>query len=93
MTDNPLWFVFILTGVVSAYLSISTGVDHESSEKSPKKGLIISIIVTALIAIGLGILVAFTGDIITGALIGVIVFICFLIPSLYVYYLRIKQQD
>lgn len=93
VTANPLWHVLILTGVISAYLSMGIGVDHESSKKSPKKGLIISLIVSALIAIALGILVSFTGDIVTGILIGGITLICFLIPSFYLYHLRVKRQD
>ena len=37
MTANPLWYVLVLTGVVSAYLSMGISVDHESSNKSPEK--------------------------------------------------------
>lgn len=93
MTSNPLWYVLILTGVVSAYLSMSISVDHESSKKQPKKGLIISLIVSAFIAIGFGALVSFTGDMDTGILVGGIVFVCFLAPYLYLYYLRTKRQN
>src|SRR5690625_2086637 len=81
MTGNPLWFVLLITGVASAYLSMSISIDHESSEKSPKKGLIISLFVSVIVAIGFGILISLTGDLATGALIGV--FVCCLAPSLY----------
>ncbi len=30
MTDNPLWYVFMITAIVSAYLSIGISVDHEA---------------------------------------------------------------
>ncbi|GGJ95593.1 hypothetical protein GCM10007063_17590 [Lentibacillus kapialis] len=96
MTANPLWYVFLITGVVSAYLSMSISIDHESSNKSPKKGLIILTIIGAFIAIGFGVLVFFTGGVSTVAtsiLVGGIVFVCFLAPSLYIYYLRTKRQD
>ncbi|WP_371925061.1 hypothetical protein [Halobacillus sp. A1] len=93
MTDNPVWYVLILTGVVSAYLSMSISVDHESSKNSPKKGLIISIVVSTFIAIGFGVLVTFTGDLGAGILVGGIVFVCFLASYLYVYYLRTKRQN
>uniref|UniRef100_UPI00338D7E71 hypothetical protein n=1 Tax=uncultured Allobacillus sp. TaxID=1638025 RepID=UPI00338D7E71 len=93
MTANPLWYVLILTGVISAYLSIGISVDHESSEKSPKKGLVISVIVSAIIAIVFGGLVTYTGDITTGILVGGIVFVSFLVPSIYIYFLRTKRQN
>ncbi|MBU5465872.1 hypothetical protein KQI49_03390 [Virgibacillus sp. MSJ-26] len=93
MTANPLWLVFIITGVASAYLSMGISIDHESSEKSPKKGLIISLFVSVIVAIGFGILITLTGDLATGTLIGGIVFVCCLAPSLYMYYLRMKRQN
>src|SRR5699024_9483723 len=93
MMGNPLWFVILLTGLISAYLSMGISVDHEPSKTNPKKGLTISLIVSAIIAIGFGVLVSLTGDIKVGILIGGIFFACFLVPSLYIYYLRIKQQD
>jgi len=93
MMGNPLWFVLLLTGVISAYLSMGISVDHEPSKTNPKKGLTISLIVSAIIAVGFGILFSLTGDIKVGILIGGIFFVCSLAPSLYLYYLRTKQQD
>ncbi|TSJ66958.1 hypothetical protein FPQ10_06400 [Allobacillus sp. SKP2-8] len=93
MRANPLWYVLILTGVISAYLSMGISVDHESSKKSPKKGLVISVIVSSIIAIVFGGLITFTGDISTGILVGGIFFVCFLVPSIYIYFLRTKRQN
>ncbi|PBB06277.1 hypothetical protein [Salimicrobium humidisoli] len=93
MTGNPLWFLLILTGIVSAYLSMSISVDHESDEKSPKKGLLISLAASSVIAIGFGAAVTLTADLNTGILVGAIVFICFIVPYFYLYYLRRKQED
>lgn len=95
MRENPLWFVFILTGVVSAYLSMSISVDHESSKKSPSKGMTISLIVIAIISIAVGVFVSLTDGYspVNGIIIGGIIFICALVPSLYIYYLRMKRQD
>lgn len=92
MTDNPLWFVFIITVVVSAYLSMSISVDHESDKKSPNKGLIISLIVIILISVVIGVSVSFTDGFgpINGIITGGITFFCFLAPILYIYYLRTK---
>lgn len=33
MRDNPLWYVFIITSIISAYLSMNISVDHENSKK------------------------------------------------------------
>ena len=95
MRENPLWFVLILTGVVSAYLSMSISVDHESSKKSPNKGMTISLIVIAIISIAVGVFVSLTDGYspVNGIIIGGIIFICALVPSLYIYYLRMKRQD
>src|SRR5699024_156966 len=95
MRENPLWFVLILTGVVSAYLSMSISVDNESSKKSPNKGMTISLIVIAIISIAVGVFVSLTDGYspVNGIIIGGIIFICALVPSLYIYYLRMKRQD
>lgn len=81
MTDNPLWFVLILTAVVYQYLSMSINVEHENNNKSPKKGFIISFIVLVIASILLGILVALsdgatqmTGWIIGGVLLFLVSF-------------------
>lgn len=95
MRENPLWLVFMITTVISAYLSMNISVDHESDKNNPKKSLIISLLVLALISTIVGILVSFTRGftIIDGGIVGGILFICGLIPSIYIYYLRIKRQD
>lgn len=95
MTDNPLWFVLIITAIVYLYLSMSISVEHERSDKNPKKGLTISFIVLLLASVILGVLVGISKDStwMTGILIGGILFICSLVPIVYIYYLRKKQQD
>lgn len=95
MRENPLWIVFMLSTVVSAYLSMNVSVDHENNEKSPKKGLFLSIVVVSLISIGIGILTSLSEGvtIIKGVIIGGILFVCGLGPVFYVYYLRTKRQD
>lgn len=37
MTNNPLWLVFLVTMVVSAYLSMSISVEYENRKKPVKK--------------------------------------------------------
>src|SRR5699024_8438859 len=88
MTKNPLWFVFILTGVVTAYLNMSISVEHETNEKSPKKKLVIWLAVSIIISLVMGVLTSMSDG--NGLLTGGIVFLCFLAAGLYVYYLRGK---
>lgn len=95
MTNNPLWLVFMVTIVVSAYLSMSISVEHESDKKSPKKGFIISLVILVIISTLIGVLVYLTEgfNIIDGALIGGIIFVCGFAPSFYLYHLRKKRSD
>lgn len=83
----------MITVVVSLYLSMSISIDYESTNKSPKKGIIISLAVITTISITIGVLVWFTNDLFIGLLMGGIIFICSLMPVLYIYYLRIKKQN
>ncbi|MHA6252556.1 hypothetical protein [Oceanobacillus sp. CAU 1775] len=94
MRENPLWIVFILTSVVAAYLSMNISVDHENEKINPRKSLIISLIVLAVIAATIGLSVSLTEgfDVISGIISGGVLFICGLIPLVYIYYLRTKRQ-
>ncbi|TMU87224.1 hypothetical protein FGG79_03560 [Bacillus sp. BHET2] len=94
MTDNPLWYLFIMTSVVSAYLSMSISVDHEESSKSPKKRLGISIVVVVTIASIFAVLTSLSEgyDPVDGGLVGLVLFVCGLIPVLYVYSIRKKRM-
>lgn len=95
MRDNPLWIVFILTGVVAAYLSMSVSVEHEKAISNPKKSLIVSILVLTAIVAGVAYLISITPDFgwTEGGLFGAVLFICGLIPVYYVYRLRVKQEQ
>ncbi|RKQ30008.1 hypothetical protein [Oceanobacillus halophilus] len=95
MRENPLWIVFMVSIVVSAYLSMNVSVDHENNEKSSKKGLFISLVIVSLISVMIGILTSLSEGftIINGIIIGGILFVCGLVPVLYIYYLRKKRQE
>ncbi|MCA9766411.1 MAG: hypothetical protein KC455_08330 [Carnobacterium sp.] len=95
MHESPLWLVFIISTTALALFSMDISVDHEVRKKAPKRSLIISIVIIALISMAIGIFVPFTGKSgpINGLIVGGIVFICILTPYIYIYYLRIKQQD
>lgn len=95
MRQNPLWLVFMLTTVVYAYLSMSVSVEHETETKNPKTSLIIGVVVLSLIVLAVGYLTSITPNFgwVDGVLIGAILFICGYIPCLYIYRLRLKQQE
>ncbi|MBP1932020.1 hypothetical protein [Ammoniphilus resinae] len=94
MTNNPLWFVFMLTTIVYGYLNMSVSVEQEKKPKKPVRSLIISLVVVTIIAVAFAILTSITPNFnwSDGILIGGIIFICGIIPVSYVYRLRIKQQ-
>jgi hypothetical protein len=95
MRENPLWLVFILTTVISAYLSMSISADHENNKINPQKSLSISLIVLVVNSTVIGFFVSLTDGftIINGVIMGGIIFICGLIPIVYIYNLRKKRQD
>lgn len=74
MRANPLWFVFIVSGTILAFLSMNVSVDHENDVISAKKGLIISLIALVLTSIIIGISTSFSEGftVIDGILAGVI---------------------
>jgi cell division protein FtsW (lipid II flippase) len=95
MRENPLWLVFIITTVISAYLSMSISADHENNKVNPQKSLSISLVVLVLISTVVGFFVSLTDGftITNGVIVGGILFICGLIPIVYIYNLRKKRQD
>ncbi|GAA0302625.1 lysylphosphatidylglycerol synthetase-like protein (DUF2156 family) [Gracilibacillus halotolerans] len=95
MRENPLWILFMVSIIVSAYLSMNVSVDYESGEKSPKKGFLISFFIVFLISSVIGILTSLSEGftIVNGVIIGGILLVCGLIPIVYIYYLRTKRQN
>ena len=95
MRANPLWTLFILTSVVSAYLSMSISVESEKENINPKKSLWISTVVLLAISSVVVYLTSITPNYgwKEGILIGLIILICGIIPVYYVYRLRKKKED
>ncbi|MFJ8261252.1 hypothetical protein ACIQ4I_04755 [Rummeliibacillus sp. NPDC094406] len=93
MHDNPVWLVFMISGIVAAYLSMSISVEHENKIRNPKKSFIFSTLIILSISVLVAYLVTITPNsgLSQGTLIGVILLICFLIPNVYIYRLRMKQ--
>ncbi|MED1305577.1 hypothetical protein BK704_12535 [[Bacillus thuringiensis] serovar konkukian] len=95
MRENPLWMVFILTAVVSAYLSMSISVEQERAIINPQKSFIIRLVVLAIIVVFIAYLTSITPNYgwKDGLLLGSILLICGFIPMYYVYRLRLKQRQ
>ncbi|GBD64158.1 hypothetical protein [Tetragenococcus halophilus] len=94
MTENPLWIVLLVATVTSTYLNMSISVDNETVTKSPKRGLNISILILILVSIVIGIFVAISDgfNMYNGLVMGGIIFICGLVPVIYIYHLRKKRS-
>lgn len=95
MRNNPLWFVFIVTSVVIAYLSINISVDHERTKASPQKSRNRNFGVLIFVAILLAVFTAFLdgSTVASGLIIGLVVLVCGGIPLWYVYLLRKRRQE
>ncbi|MCR8848007.1 hypothetical protein NQ095_06270 [Rossellomorea sp. SC111] len=95
MTDNPLWFLFIMTTVVSAYLSMSISVDHEEERHPPKKSLLMAVVVVTVLSVLLGVITSLPegADMTDGLIVGGVIFVCGLIPAIYVYSIRKKRNE
>ena len=93
--SDPLWLVFLITGIVNQYLNLTISVDHENSTKNPKNRLAVSLIILGVIAVVIGYFICNTHsyDIVDALISSGIIFISGLIPSIYVYRLRVKRND
>jgi hypothetical protein len=91
VVDSPLFFLLMLVSTIFSYISLNVSVEYEEI-KSPKRGLTIYIIISLIVSIAVGYFSIISGAIlIEGIISGIIVFICFLISSIYLYKLRIKK--
>jgi cell division protein FtsW (lipid II flippase) len=95
MRNNPLWLLFLLSMIISLYLSMSISADYERQPKNPKRSLVISLVGSVLICTVIGFFVAKSesNSILEGVIMGGCLFICILIPVVYIYTLRIKRQE
>ncbi|WLR42635.1 hypothetical protein LC087_18460 [Bacillus carboniphilus] len=91
MTDNPLWVLFIITSIISAYLSMSITVDQEKKKVDSKKHLTLSILFILFVSTVIGLYAFITNGIMNGFILGGVVLICGLAPVIYLYYLRTKN--
>lgn len=98
VSKKPLWLVFIGTTTLLGYLNMRVTVDKEETkriENHKKIGPFYKKILLALaIGVGVGLLMAETGGTKWDSFImGVVFFVCFLIPYALVHYLKYKRQS
>jgi len=97
ISNNPLWLVFIGSGVILGYLNIRISVDTEEKKATETKKQI-PYYQKVLMAIAIGAMVSLimaeTGGTVRDSIItGVVIFVCFLIPYSIGHYLRKKRSD
>lgn len=92
---NPLWIVLMITITVFFYLSMDISIDHETGKKSPRKGLNIAVVLLVIISVVIGFFVAISDgyNVFDGVIMGGILFVCGLVPAIYIYYLRHKKAE
>lgn len=90
ISSSPLWLVLIVSMSVLSFLSINISLDYDRSGLSPKKTLTIGIIILSLVCVAVGTFVVITPgyNISNGLLYGGILFVCGIIPLIYVYLLK-----
>lgn len=89
--DSPLFFLLILVSTIFLYTSLNISIEYDEI-KSPKLNLTIYIIISLIASIAVAYFSITSGVIlIEGIIYGIILFICFLISSIYIYKLRIKK--
>ncbi|SET74071.1 hypothetical protein SAMN05421676_107145 [Salinibacillus kushneri] len=97
VSDNPLWFVFILTGVILSWLNlrISVDMDDKSGKKAPGP-YYPKVVIAAVVGMVSALLVKFGpdgGSTRNAIIIGIVLFVCFLASYSFVHYLRKKRSD
>lgn len=95
MFKSPVGLVFLISSITSMFLNSKINVDFEKDNKNPKTGLILSILVVIAISVVSGIMISKgdSFDKINGILSGVLIFVCGLIPSFYIYKLRKEKLE
>lgn len=95
MTDRPLWFLLVITGIIAAYQSATVSVEQEKKNITPNKGFIITLIIISLLVIISGVLNSVIDGLswMNAVIMPGILFICCIIPAYYVFRLRKKRDD
>lgn len=96
VTANPLWLVFIGTGVLLAFMNLGISVDNDETIYKKKQGPYLkTVIICFFIGLGFGGMIILTPDstIAEGILLGSVVFISTLIPYSIIYFIKKKRIE
>ncbi|WEG13269.1 branched-chain amino acid ABC transporter substrate-binding protein [Pullulanibacillus sp. KACC 23026] len=95
VTQNPLWIIWVFSAALLAFLNLRISVEMESGKPNKRKAPYYEKVGMSL-AIGLiiGLIMRLSGSPTRDSLItGSVIFICVLIPSSIIHYLRKKQSQ
>ncbi|KYG34947.1 DUF6773 family protein [Alkalihalobacillus trypoxylicola] len=89
LTSTPVWYVFIITGIVSGYLQMNLSVENDDNDKKPSKYSIgVSLIVSLLLSFVIAFVLLQDNSLVAKSISMFFFFIAIFIPSLYIFYLR-----
>ncbi|GAF63532.1 putative MFS transporter [Bacillus sp. TS-2] len=89
LTSTPVWYVFIITSIVSGYLQMNLSVENDDNDKKPSKYSIgVSLIVSLLISFVIAFVLLQDNSLAAKSISMFFFFIAIFIPSLYIFYLR-----
>jgi UDP-N-acetylmuramyl pentapeptide phosphotransferase/UDP-N-acetylglucosamine-1-phosphate transferase len=94
VTKNPLWLIWLLSAILMMYLQMGISVDVESEKKKKQGPYYEKVLLSLAIGIIIGIIMVLSGNPIRDSIIiGFVFFICYLIPSSIIHYLRRKRSQ
>lgn len=95
VVSNPLWLVLVISSTVLIWKGLKISEDmEEDSERRKQRPYAFTVGAITILSIGLGILTKFTSDnkgTKEGIIMGIVVFICFIIPYSIIYHLRRRR--
>jgi hypothetical protein len=96
VTDNPLWFVFMVTSIILGYLNLRISVDEFETHNGKKPGsyyksVILSLVIGVIFSVIT--ILAPEGTVKDAVIIGAVMFSCFLFSFTVVYFLRKKRYE
>ncbi|WP_416825301.1 branched-chain amino acid ABC transporter substrate-binding protein [Ectobacillus polymachus] len=96
VTDNPLWLVFMGTGIILSYLQMGISIDSEEGQRKAKQPHYYQVVLQSLaigVIVGLIVLLGPEGTGKNAIILGAVMFFSFLCAFSYSYYLRKKRSQ
>ncbi|HHY20293.1 MAG TPA: branched-chain amino acid ABC transporter substrate-binding protein [Bacilli bacterium] len=96
VTTNPLWLVFIGTGVLFAFMNLGISVDNDETIYEKKQSSYMKTVMICLfVGVLFGCMTSLTpdGSVEQGILLGTVIFISALIPYTIIYFLKKKRIE